>query len=59
MSAYTRKPLTATAHCPICPWIKTHFQNANSSDELRRIMAVSQARHILSEHGKPLPGKGD
>jgi hypothetical protein len=56
MSAYTRKPVTATAHCPICPWIKTHFQNGNPADDLRRIAAISQAQHILSEHGRRKDG---
>jgi uncharacterized membrane protein len=53
MTSYTRKPITATAHCPICPWIKTHFQNGNAADELKRVAAISQAQHILSEHSNP------
>jgi hypothetical protein len=53
MSTYTRKPVTATAHCPICPWIKTHFQNGSGADELKRVAAISQAQHILSVHSSP------
>lgn len=53
MSTYTRKPVTATAHCPICPWIRTHFQNGPATDELKRVAAISQAQHILSVHSSP------
>lgn len=47
---YARKPITTTAHCPICPWLKTYFQNDNPKFDVKHAAALGQIAHILSEH---------
>jgi hypothetical protein len=53
MSSYTRKPVTATAHCPICPWIRTYFKTDNPKCEVKTAAAHGTAGHILSKHPMP------
>jgi hypothetical protein len=48
--SYTRKPLTATAQCPICPWVRTYFQNDTPQREVKHSAALGQAGHIFSKH---------
>jgi len=50
MSSYTRKPITATAHCPICPWLRTYFQNNNPKADFKVVAAHGTAAHILVDH---------
>ena len=52
MSSYTRKPAKATAHCPICPWIRTFFKTDPKVD-VKHVAANGQAWHILSKHPMP------
>jgi hypothetical protein len=53
MTAYARKPLTATARCPICSWVKTYFQNDKPKLEVKYAAALGQVAHILSDHSAP------
>ncbi len=48
--SYTRKPLTATAHCPLCPWLRTYFQSDTPQREVQHSAALGQAGHIFSKH---------
>jgi hypothetical protein len=50
MTSYTRKPIQAVAHCPICPWIKIYFQTSNPKGDLKITAARGSAEHILSTH---------
>lgn len=50
MTSYTRKPITATAHCPLCPFVRTYFQNDNPHRDVKLTAALGQAGHIFSKH---------
>jgi hypothetical protein len=55
MTSYTRKPIQAVAHCPICPWLRIYFQTSNPKCDVKITAARGSAEHILSTHkaGRP------
>jgi hypothetical protein len=55
MTSYTRKPKQAVAHCPLCPWIRIHFQTTNPKCDVKITAARGSAEHILSEHKETRP----
>jgi hypothetical protein len=55
MTSYTRKPIQAVAHCPICPWIRIYFQTIKPKCDVKISAARCAAEHILSMHKEVRP----
>ena len=54
MTSYTRKPIQAVAHCPICSWIRIFFQTHPKCD-VKIAAARGSAEHILRQHKEARP----